>query len=86
MSAADVNSGEFRIFHSHANGNSPPDAITHEVILASAAVPTLFRAEQVDGHRYWDGLFALNPPVRDLPDAGRGASPTANLPPRSGRS
>ena len=48
--------------------------ITHEVILASAAVPTLFRAQQVDGHRYWDGLFALNPPVRDLPDAGRGHS------------
>ena len=45
MSAADVNSGEFRIFHSHANGNAPPDVITHEVILASAAVPTLFRAQ-----------------------------------------
>jgi NTE family protein len=74
VSAADVNSGEFRIFHSHANGNAPPDVITHEVILASAAVPTLFRAQQVDGHRYWDGLFALNPPVRDLPDAGRGHS------------
>ena len=72
MSAADVNSGEFPGFHSHPNRNAPPDVITHEVILASAAVPTLFRAEPVDGHRYWDGLFALNPPVRDLPDAGRG--------------
>ena len=72
VSAADVNSGEFRIFHSHPNRNAPPDVITHEVILASAAVPTLFRAQPVDGHRYWDGLFALNPPVRDLPDAGRG--------------
>ena len=80
VSAADINSGEFRVFHSHANGNSPPDAITHEVILASAAVPTLFRAEHVDGHRYWDGLFALNPPVRDLPDAGRGNS-DVNEPP-----
>jgi NTE family protein len=74
VSAADVNSGEFRVFHSHANGNAPPDVITREVILASAAVPTLFRAQQVDGHRYWDGLFALNPPVRDLPDAGRAHS------------
>ena len=74
VSAADVNSGEFRIFHSHANGNAPPDVITHQVILASAAVPTIFRAEHLDQHRYWDGLFALNPPVRDLPDAGRGNS------------
>jgi NTE family protein len=74
VSAADVNSGEFRVFHSHPNGNAPSDAISHEVILASAAVPTIFRAEHVDGHRYWDGLFALNPPVRDLPDAGRGHS------------
>jgi NTE family protein len=72
VSAADVNSGEFRIFHSHPDGKAPPDAITPEVILASAAVPSIFRAERVDGHRYWDGLFALNPPVRNLPDAGRG--------------
>lgn len=74
VSAADVNSGEFRIFHSHANGNTAPDVITHQVILASAAVPTIFRAEHLHQHRYWDGLFALNPPVRDLPDAGRGTS------------
>ena len=42
------------------------------MILASAAVPTLFRAVQLGEHLYWDGLFAQNPPVRDLPDAARG--------------
>jgi NTE family protein len=72
VSAADVNSGEFRIFRSHQIGATPADPITSEVIRASAAVPTIFRAAHLDGHLYWDGLFALNPPVRDLPDAGRG--------------
>ena len=46
--------------------------ITSDVILASAAVPTLFRAVHLGENFYWDGLFAQNPPVRDLPDAARG--------------
>jgi NTE family protein len=72
ISAADVKTGEFRIFRSHAIDEEPADDITSDVILASAAVPTLFRAVHLDGHVYWDGLFAQNPPVRDLPDAARG--------------
>jgi NTE family protein len=80
VSAADVNSGEFRIFRSHADGRVPADPITSTTILASAAVPTLFRAVELDGHRYWDGLFAQNPPLRDLPDAARGEG-TDGLPP-----
>jgi NTE family protein len=72
ISAADVRTGEFRIFRSHAIDEEPADEITSDVILASAAVPTLFRAVHLGGHLYWDGLFAQNPPVRDLPDAARG--------------
>jgi NTE family protein len=72
ISAADVRTGEFRIFRSHAIDEEPADEITSDVILASAAVPTLFRAVHLSGHVYWDGLFAQNPPVRDLPDAARG--------------
>jgi NTE family protein len=72
ISAADVRTGEFRIFRSHAIDGEPADDITSDVILASAAVPTLFRAVHLGGHVYWDGLFAQNPPVRDLPDAARG--------------
>jgi NTE family protein len=72
ISAADVRTGEFRIFRSHAIDAEPADEITSDVILASAAVPTLFRAVHLGGHVYWDGLFAQNPPVRDLPDAARG--------------
>src|SRR5262249_23547824 len=30
---------------------------------ASAAIPTLFPAVWVEGHAYWDGIFASNPPV-----------------------
>lgn len=72
VSAADVNSGEFRIFRSHTDEHKPADPITSTTILASAAVPTLFRAVSLDDRRYWDGLFAQNPPIRDLPDAARG--------------
>ncbi|MFO1107132.1 MAG: patatin-like phospholipase family protein [Amaricoccus sp.] len=35
-------------------------------IIASAAVPPLFRAIPVDGHLYWDGLFSRNPPIREF--------------------
>ena len=37
-------------------------------MLASAAIPTLFRAIHVDGGAYWDGLFSQNPPVAPLLD------------------
>jgi NTE family protein len=72
ISAADVKTSQFRIFRSHAIDQEPADEITSDVLLASAAVPTLFRAVNLDGHVYWDGLFAQNPPVRNLPDAARG--------------
>lgn len=55
--------GEFKAF------NSRRDKIKVETILASAAVPTLFRAVHIDGGVYWDGLSSQNPPIRELPDA-----------------
>ncbi|MFO0909998.1 MAG: hypothetical protein U0794_16900 [Isosphaeraceae bacterium] len=40
-----------------------------ECLLASAAVPELFRAVEVPGWgSYWDGLFSQNPPIHDLTD------------------
>jgi len=62
IGAADVLSGEFKAFSSRR------DKITVDMILASAAIPTLFKAAHVDGRLYWDGLFSQNPPVRELPD------------------
>src|SRR5215216_6049861 len=63
VGAVDVLSGEFKTF------NSRRDRITPETILASAAIPTLFRSVRAgDGGTYWDGLFSQNPPVRELTD------------------
>ena len=63
VGAANVLSGEFKAFSSRR------DRINAEMILASAAIPTLFKAVHTDGGVYWDGLFSQNPPVRELPDA-----------------
>jgi NTE family protein len=65
VGAVDVLSGEFRAF------NSRQDRITPETILASAAIPNLFRSVRPgEGGTYWDGLFSQNPPVRELTDEG----------------
>jgi NTE family protein len=65
VGAVDVVSGEFRAF------NSRRDKISAETILASAAIPTLFRSVHLDdGGTYWDGLFSQNPPVNELTDEG----------------
>ena len=63
IGAVDVLSGAFKAFDSRR------DRITAETVLASAAIPTLFRAVRIGDGTYWDGLFSQNPPVRDLTDA-----------------
>lgn len=63
LGAVDVQSGDFTAF------NSRRDRISADMVLASAAIPTLFRAVHLDGRAYWDGLFSQNPPVRELLDA-----------------
>jgi NTE family protein len=57
VSAADVVEGTFKIFSSARN------EISIDALLASAAIPTLFPAAEVDGHLYWDGIFSSNPPL-----------------------
>ena len=77
VGAVNVLSGEFKAFRSHNfvdnNGkvpnDSPTDGISVEAILATAAIPVLFRAVDIGKDVYWDGLFSQNPPVRELPDA-----------------
>jgi NTE family protein len=63
IGAVDVLSGDFRAFDSRR------DRISADTILASAAIPTLFRSVHLDGGTYWDGLFSQNPPIRELIDA-----------------
>lgn len=60
VGATDVLAGTRRVFRAPEIGV--------DAILASAAVPRLFRAMPVDGALYWDGLFACNPPIRELTD------------------
>src|SRR5215217_2354116 len=62
VGAVDVLSGEFKAF------NSRRDKITVDTILASAAIPTLFKAVHINEGVYWDGLFSHNPPIRELCD------------------
>jgi NTE family protein len=62
LGAVDVRSGAFRAFDSRR------DRITADTVLASAALPTLFRAVHIEGGAYWDGLFSQNPPVAPLLD------------------
>jgi NTE family protein len=62
LGAVDVLSGDFRAF------NSRREPITADMVLASAAIPTLFRAVPVGDGTFWDGLFSQNPPVRELVD------------------
>jgi NTE family protein len=60
IGATDLLNGDRVIF--------PGESLTYDDLIASAAVPPLFRAVSADGHLYWDGLFATNPPVREFTD------------------
>ena len=61
VSATNVRSGKVR--------NFGPGEISLEVVLASACLPQLFHAVEIDGEHYWDGGYAANPPVLPLVDA-----------------
>ena len=41
-------------------------AIPRDVLLASACLPTMFAAIEIDGEMYWDGGFAGNPTITPL--------------------
>ena len=40
--------------------------ITDQVLLASACLPQLFQAVEIDGEPYWDGGYLANPPLWPL--------------------
>ena len=49
-----------------AAGCSATPNITPEVLLASACLPTMFQAIEIDGEPYWDGGYAGNPTMTPL--------------------
>jgi NTE family protein len=58
ITATNVHTGRGRIFRNVE--------ITPEVLLASACLPTMFQAIEIDGEPYWDGGFAGNPTMTPL--------------------
>ncbi|MDY6993078.1 MAG: patatin-like phospholipase family protein [Pseudomonadota bacterium] len=40
--------------------------VTPEAVMASACLPFLFQAVEIDGHHYWDGGYLGNPPIFPL--------------------
>ncbi|MBV9949679.1 MAG: patatin-like phospholipase family protein, partial [Myxococcales bacterium] len=59
IGAVEVLSGHFELFKGQD--------ISVECLMASAAIPELFRAVSVPGRGvFWDGLFSQNPPIHDL--------------------
>jgi NTE family protein len=58
VTATSVRTGRGRIFR---NGEITPD-----VLLASACLPTMFAAIEIDGEAYWDGGYAGNPTITPL--------------------
>jgi NTE family protein len=58
ITATNVRTGRGRVFR---NGEITPD-----VLLASACLPTLFQAIEIDGESYWDGGYSGNPTITPL--------------------
>jgi NTE family protein len=58
VTATNVRTGRGRVFRNAE--------LTPEVLLASACLPTLFRAIEIDGEPYWDGGYAGNPTITPL--------------------
>ena len=61
IAATNVRTGKGRIF--------PSEEITVQSLLASACLPTVFAAVEVDGESYWDGSYVANPPLAPLLDS-----------------
>ena len=58
LGATHVKSGKLKIFNT--------SQISMNVILASACMPTLFQAVEIENEFYWDGGFVGNPPIYPL--------------------
>jgi NTE family protein len=58
VTATNVRTGRGKVFKN--------DAVTPDVLLASACLPTLFQAIEIDGEAYWDGGYSGNPTLTPL--------------------
>ncbi len=58
ITATNVRTGRARVFRN--------PALSPEVLLASACLPTIFQAIEIEGEPYWDGGYAGNPTMTPL--------------------
>ncbi|MEZ5668948.1 MAG: patatin-like phospholipase family protein [Alphaproteobacteria bacterium] len=58
LSATNVRSGKIRVFKDQE--------VTADAVMASACLPFLFRAVEIDGEAYWDGGYMGNPAIYPL--------------------
>ena len=63
VAATHADSGRLRLFDTRE--------LSVDAVLASACLPTVFRAPRIDGQTYWDGGYAGNPAVFPLLRGGR---------------
>ena len=58
LSATNVRTGKVRVFRN--------DEITPDAVMASACLPFLFQAVEIEGEAYWDGGYMGNPALFPL--------------------
>ncbi len=58
IGATQLRTGKLRVFTNHE--------ITADVLLASACLPSLHQAIEIEGEHYWDGGYSGNPPLFPL--------------------
>ncbi|STX55630.1 esterase [Legionella beliardensis] len=58
ITATNVSTGRGKVFRN--------DEITPDVLLASACLPTIFKAVEINGDYYWDGGYSGNPTITPL--------------------
>ena len=62
--ATNVRNGRLKVFEG--------SEVTSDAVMASAALPFMFQAVEVDGQHYWDGGYCGNPPIFPLIYMGGG--------------
>jgi NTE family protein len=58
VSATNVHTGKIKVFSG--------DELTPDAVMASACLPQVFQAVEIDGVPYWDGGYMGNPPLYPL--------------------
>ena len=58
VAATQVRTGKLRVFGQHE--------LTADMVMASACLPLLFQAVEIEGEAYWDGGYAGNPSLMPL--------------------